>query len=322
MYTHQNMPFGVSDEDDRLTLFPLRHPDLYELGKRAVASFWTAQEIDISKDGCDYTTLSSDEQTVLRSVLGFFSAADGIVMKNISMNFLNENVPMECTYFYAIQNASEAIHSETYSLLIDGIIPGELKDETFAAIKSIPAVRTKARWAQRYLNSDEPYCSKLLAFICVEALFFSSSFAIIFWFRRKNGILKGLASANDFIARDEALHVEFGLTVYKKLGEVDPQAVNIILGAVQHEIEFIDDIFPASGALGDLTTGDMKTHVKSIANYIAASIGCGLIFEAVKTPFEFMKRQHIDSKSNFFETRETNYKKFTPQCDLDTTSDF
>ena len=316
------MSFEVRDEDDRLTLFPLRHPDLYEFGKRAVASFWTAQEIDLSKDGSDYATLSFDEQTVLRSVLGFFSAADGIVMKNINMNFLNENVPMECTYFYAIQNASEAIHAETYSLLIDSIIPGALKDETFAAIKSIPAVRKKAKWAQQHLNNDGSYHSKLLVFICVEALFFSSSFAIIFWFRRKNGILKGLANANDFIARDEALHVEFGLAVYKKLGAVDPHAVNTILEAVQHEFEFIDSIFPASGALGDLTGEDMKTHVKSIANYIAVSIGHGLIFEATKTPFEFMKRQHVDSKSNFFETRETNYKKFTPSCELNTTSDF
>ena len=207
----------LAPDTARYTTFPIRYPDLWALYKKAVSSFWTVEEIDLAGDLKDWNSLNSNEQYFIKHVLAFFAASDGIVMENINLNFGSEVQIAEARSFYAYQSFNESIHGETYSLMIDKLVkdPDE-KLRLFRAIENVPAVEQKARWAQQWIGNDAPFAQRLVAFACVEGIFFSGSFCAIFWLK-KRGLMPGLAFSNELISRDEGLHQEFAVALYNNL---------------------------------------------------------------------------------------------------------
>ena len=208
----------LTPSTERFTTFPIRYPDLWALYKKAVGSFWTVEEIDLASDLNDWDKLKPDEQHFIKTVLAFFAASDGIVMENIDMNFSQDVQISEARSFYAYQSFNESIHSETYSLMIEKLVKDpEEKGRLFRAIETVPAVKEKAKWAMRWMNPDSPFAQRLIAFACVEGIFFSGSFCSIFWLK-KRGLMPGLSFSNELISRDEGLHQEFAVTLYHKIG--------------------------------------------------------------------------------------------------------
>lgn len=293
----------------RFTPFPIVYDDMWQLYKQAVASFWTVEEVPLSADVVDFREkLTDDERYFVKHVLAFFAGADGIVMENLQMNFGVEVTVPEARQFYAYQTFNESIHSEQYALLIDALISNPKDRETmFSAIETIPAVRKKAAWAQKWLDSSRSFAERLVAFICVEGILFSGSFCAIFWLRNR-GLMPGLALANQFISRDEGLHQRFGELVYSKLENKLPSSViaDIIREAVDNEKEFITEAIPCRliGMNSDL----MCQYIEFVADRIADALGCEKIYDS-QNPFHFMELQSLDTKENFFELRSANYQR-------------
>jgi ribonucleotide reductase beta subunit family protein with ferritin-like domain len=294
----------------RYTLFPIspNEEDLYQLYKKEVASFWTVEEIDFSKDKDDWATLSDNEQYFIKQVLAFFAGSDGIVQENLATRFQREIQSPIARLFYGLQNAMEGIHSETYSLLIDQYVKDkEEQNKYFRAIDEIPCIRRKAEWALKWIESSEDYATRLLGFACVEGIFFSGSFCAIYWVK-KRGLLPGLTFSNELISRDEGLHTQFAVTLYHKLvNKLSKERVHtIIREAVEIESEFICSALPCS--LIGMNSRDMKTYIEFVADRLSQQMGCGKIYN-VQNPFDFMELISLEGKTNFFEKKVSEYSK-------------
>lgn len=304
------MPFEpiLQENKDRFVLFPITHHSIWEMYKQAEASFWTAEEIDLSIDLQDWENrLTSDEKYFIKHVLAFFAASDGIVNENLAVNFMNEVQYPEARCFYGFQIMIENIHSEAYSLLIDTYIknPDE-KHHLFHAIETVPCVSKKAEWALRWISKGS-FSERLVAFAAVEGIFFSGSFCSIFWLK-KRGLMPGLSFANELISRDEGLHCDFACLLYSQLVSKLPIETlhTIIRSAVTIEREFVKDALPVRliGMNADL----MCQYIEFVADRLLVALGAPKIFNA-SNPFDFMDLISIPGKTNFFERRVSDYQK-------------
>ena len=294
----------------RYTLFPISptEEDLYKLYKKAVACFWTVEEIDFSRDREDWEKLTYNEQNFIKQVLAFFAGSDGIVQENLATRFQKDIQSPVARLFYGFQNAAEGIHSETYSLLIDQYVKD--KDEQlhyFRAIDRIPCIAAKARWAKEWIESTDSYATRLVAFACVEGIFFSGSFCAIYWIK-KRGLLPGLTFSNELISRDEGLHTEFAVTLYHKLLHklTEKEIHEIIREAVEIECIFICESLPCS--LIGMNSRDMKQYIEFVADRLALQLGCSKIYKSTN-PFDFMELISLEGKTNFFEKKVSEYAK-------------
>lgn len=297
----------LSESAGRYTLFPIQYDDMYQMYKRQVDSFWRPEEVDLSRDLNDWASLSDDERHFIGMTLAFFAGSDGIVMENISMRFLNDVKASEARAFYSFQSAMESIHSEMYSILIETYIKDtEHKHKLFQAIDNYPCIAIKAQWAQKWIGDDDAsFASRLIAFACVEGIFFSSSFASIYWIK-KRGLMPGLTLSNEFISRDEALHTEFAILLYSKLRKKvnKERATEIIKEATEIEKEFITESLPCRliGMNGKL----MSQYVEFVADRLCLQLGYDKIYGS-NNPFEFMELISVETKTNFFERTNSEY---------------
>ena len=288
--------------DNRYVLFPIQHKDVWDMYKKAEASFWTAEELDFSDD--HWEELTPDEQHFLKFTLAFFAASDGIVNENLLMNFANECEWPEIRCFYGFQIMIENIHSETYSLLIDTYIkdPTE-KQECLRAIDTFPCIKKKAEWCLKYTHKDKPFHDRLVAFACCEGIFFSGSFASIFWLK-KRGLMPGLCFSNELISRDEGLHTDFACLLYSKL---EKQSVErIVREAVEIEIEFVTNALPVR--LIGMNAESMAQYIKFVADRLLVALGHKKIYNQ-QNPFDWMTLISLQGKTNFFEKRVGEYSK-------------
>lgn len=297
----------LRENKDRFVILPINYPKLWEHYKRHEASFWTAEEIDLSADAKDWAAMTDGERHFISHVLAFFAASDGIVNENLAVNFMSEVQLPEARCFYGFQIMMENIHSETYALLIDTYIkdPKE-KDRFFHAIDTVPAVKKKAEWALRWIENGT-FAERLVAFAAVEGIFFSGSFCSIFWLK-KRGLMPGLTFSNELISRDEGLHCEFACVLYSMLTNklTQEQVYSIIGNAVEIEKEFITDALPVKliGMNADL----MQQYIEFVADRWLAELGYPKMFNATN-PFDFMEMISLEGKTNFFEKRVGDYQK-------------
>ena len=298
----------LAENKNRFVLFPIEHHDIWNFYKKAEASFWTAEEIDLSADLADWEKLNSGEQHFVKHVLAFFAASDGIVNENLADNFVSEVQYTEAKFFYGFQIMMENIHSETYSLLIDTYIKDkEEQNHLFNAIDTVPAVQKKADWALRWVKS-ESFVERLIAFAAVEGIFFSGSFCSIFWLK-KRGLMPGLSFSNELISRDEGMHTDFAVHLYNNHIEnklPKERIIEIIDSALTIEKEFITDALPVSliGMNSDL----MKQYLEYVSDRLLVDLGVGKIYNS-ENPFDFMKNIAMENKTNFFEKRVSEYSK-------------
>lgn len=293
---------------NRFVLFPIEHDDIWDYYKKAVASFWTAEEIDLSADLSDWQKLNEGEKHFISHVLAFFAASDGIVNENLAEHFVSEVQYTEAKFFYGFQIAIENIHSETYSLLIDTYIKNPAqKDKLLNAIDTIPCVTKKAEWALRWIDNGS-FAERLVAFAAVEGIFFSGSFCSIFWLK-KRGLLPGLTFSNELISRDEGLHCEFACLIYKnhvqnKLDEAT--ILEIINSAVEVEKEFVTDALSVN--LIGMNAVLMTQYIEFVADRLLVDLGCRRHYNS-SNPFDFMDMISLQGKTNFFEKRVAEYQK-------------
>jgi len=301
--------FDTRSMSQRYTLFPIAdsEQDLFKLYKKASGSFWVAEEIDFSRDKGDWEKLSSNEQHFIKQVLAFFAGSDGIVQENLATRFQRDVQSPVARLFYGVQNAMEGVHSETYSLLIDQYVKDPVeKQKLFQAIDEIPCIRKKAMWALNWIDKTDSYSVRLVAFACVEGIFFSGSFCAIYWLK-KRGLLPGLTFSNELISRDEALHTEFAVAMYHKLPPLNSETVEqIVREAVEQEIEFITEALPCS--LIGMNASDMTTYIKYVADRLAVQLGIPKLY-SVQNPFDFMELISLEGKTNFFEKKVSEYSK-------------
>lgn len=297
----------LQEDPNRFVLFPIERADIWEYYKKAQASFWTAEEIDLSQDQKDWNNLKEGEQHFIKHVLAFFAASDGIVNENLGVNFMQEVQSAEARCFYGFQIMMENIHSETYSLLIDTYIKdGVEKDRLFNALETVPCVKKKGEWALKWINSDN-FAERLVAFAAVEGIFFSGSFCSLFWLK-KRGLMPGLTFSNELISRDEGLHCDFACLLYSKLvNKLTEQRIHeIITDAVQIEQEFVTSALPVS--LIGMNAKTMSQYIEFVADRLLISLGYGKIYNSTN-PFDFMEMISIQGKTNFFEKKVAEYQK-------------
>lgn len=297
----------LKENKDRFVILPIKYPAIWEMYKKAEASFWTAEEIDLSDDLKHWENLNEGEKHFISHILAFFAASDGIVNENLAINFMSEVQLPEARCFYGFQIMMENIHSETYALLIDTYIkdPAE-KDRLFHAIDTVPCVGKKAEWALRWINNGT-FAERLVAFAAVEGIFFSGSFCSIFWLK-KRGLMPGLTFSNELISRDEGSHCEFACMLYKmldnKLSTAD--ATKIITDAVEIEKEFVNDALPVS--LIGMNAKLMSQYIEFVADRWLDELGYPKVYN-VACPFDFMEMISLQGKTNFFEKRVGDYQK-------------
>jgi len=293
----------------RWVMFPIQYPQVWEMYKKHEASFWTAEEIDLSQDTKDWDTLSTNEQHFIKHILAFFAASDGIVLENLSGAFAVEVQLPEARAFYGFQIAMENIHSETYSLLIEQYIkdPAE-KDMLFDAIHTMPPVQDKAEWAIQWMNKDNCcFAERIVAFAAVEGVLFSGSFCAIYWLK-KRGLMPGLTFSNELISRDEGLHAEFACMLYGMLENKLPEDVvhGIIRGAVDVERKFICEALSCD--LIGMNSELMTKYIEFVADRLLAALGHSKLFGS-SNPFDWMELISLQGKTNFFEKRVGEYQK-------------
>ena len=295
----------LQENTNRFVLFPIQHNDIWSFYKKAEASFWTAEEIDLSTDIIDWDNkLNDDERHFIKHVLAFFAASDGIVNENLAQNFLSEVQYTEAKFFYGFQLAAENIHSETYSLLIDTYIKNTAeKNHLFNAIETLDCVKKKAEWALRWIDKGS-FAERLVAFAAVEGIFFSGSFCSIFWLKKR-----GLAFSNELISRDEGLHCDFACLLYSKhlVDKLSKDKVKeIIIDAVEIEKEFVTDALPVKliGMNSDL----MGQYIEFVADRLLVELGNDRVYNT-PNPFDFMEMISLQGKANFFEKRVGEYQK-------------
>jgi ribonucleoside-diphosphate reductase subunit M2 len=318
-------PLLVPD-DSRFVMFPIQHNDIWNMYKKHVDCFWRAEEIDLSKDSIQWNEkLNNDERHFISLILAFFAASDGIVLENLGLRFMNDIQLSEARAFYGFQIAMENIHSETYSLLIDAYIKDRNeKDRLLNAIQNYDCIKRKASWAQKWIyDSDSTFAKRLVAFACVEGIFFSGSFCSIFWLK-KRGLMPGLTFSNELISRDEALHCEFAVLLYSKLVNKLTQEVihQIIRESVEVETNFICDALPCR--LIGMNSELMSQYIKFVADRLSLQLGCDKIYNEAN-PFSFMELISLESKTNFFEKKVDAYALANKQTEQETftfTDDF
>ena len=293
---------------DRFSTFPITYPKLWEMYQKAQASFWVSAEIDLSSDPTDWAKLTADERHFISHVLAFFASSDGLVNENLAARFLRDVQIPEARSFYAFQIAMESIHGETYSLLLETLIkdPDE-KKSLFGAITTIPCIAKKAQWALKWLESSRSFAERLVAFACIEGIFFSGAFCSIFWLKKRN-LLPGLCTSNEFISRDEGLHRDFACLLHDHLLDKAPTEtiVAIVTEAVELEKEFVCEALPC--ALIGMNSDDMSRYIEFVADHLLATLSVPKHF-GVSNPFPFMENLSLQNKQNFFETRVSTYQK-------------
>lgn len=292
----------------RLQLFPIKHPDLWQMYKNAEASFWTSEELVLSDDMKDWIRLTDGERHLIKMVLGFFATADNLVCENLVARFSTDVQIPEARAFYAFQNFMEQIHAETYALLIDEYIKDPVeKDALFRAPDTIPAVKLKTDWAAKWIDSSDSFAERLVAFACVEGIQFSASFAVIFYLR-KRGLMPGLCTSNSMISRDEGLHADFACAIYKKLlHKLTEERVHaIVREATEAELAFVEDALPV--AVIGLNADSMKEYVRFVADHLLIELGHSPMYGAA-CALDFMAHIGVESKENFFELKNTSYAK-------------
>lgn len=298
----------LQENKDRFVLFPIKHHAIWNMYKQAEASFWTAEEIDLSVDIQDWERkLNEDEKHFIKHVLAFFAASDGIVNENLAVNFMNEVQYPEARCFYGFQIMIENIHSEAYSLLIDTYIKDvKEKNYLFHALENVPCVSKKGHWALRWISQGS-FAERLVAFAAVEGIFFSGSFCSIFWLK-KRGLMPGLSFANELISRDEGLHCDFACLLYSQLVQPLPEDVvqAIITDAVAIEKEFVVDALPVK--LIGMNADMMCQYIEFVADRLLTALGCQKVYQAAN-PFDFMELISLQGKTNFFERRVSEYQK-------------
>jgi ribonucleoside-diphosphate reductase beta chain len=298
----------LAENKNRFVLFPIQHADIWEMYKKAEASFWTAEEIDLAADVPQWEKLTDNERHFISHVLAFFAASDGIVNENLGVNFFNEVQLPEAKCFYGFQIMIENIHSETYSLLIDTLIKDQAeKHRLFNALETVPCVQKKGHWALRWIKSEN-FAERLVAFAAVEGIFFSGSFCSIFWLK-KRGLMPGLSFSNELISRDEGLHCDFACLLYTKYLKnklTKERVYEIIKDAVAIEQEFVTDALPVN--LIGMNAASMKQYIEFVADRLLLSLGYPKFYNA-QNPFDFMELISLQGKTNFFERRVAEYQK-------------
>jgi ribonucleoside-diphosphate reductase beta chain len=306
--SEMNEPILV-DNPNRFVLFPIQHDDIWSFYKKSEASFWTAEEIDLSQDISDWENkLNNDEKHFIKHVLAFFAASDGIVNENLAENFVSEVQYTEAKFFYGFQIMMENIHSETYSLLIDTYIkdPSE-KDYLFNAIEHLDCVKKKANWALRWIDNGS-FQERLVAFAAVEGIFFSGSFCSIFWLK-KRGLMPGLTFSNELISRDEGMHCDFACLLYNQhvINKLSKETVRgIIEDAVNIEKEFVSDALPVN--LIGMNADMMCQYIEFVADRLLIALNCEKVYNS-ENPFPWMDLISLQGKTNFFEKRVGDYQK-------------
>ena len=298
----------LQENKNRFVIFPIQHDDIWQWYKKQEASFWTAEEIDLHQDVVDWKKLSDDERYFLKHILAFFAASDGIVNENLAENFVNEVQYSEAKFFYGFQIMMENIHSEMYSLLIDTLVDNDKeKDELFNALERFPAIKKKADWALRWIDS-ESFAERLIAFAAVEGIFFSGAFCSIFWMK-KRGLLPGLATSNEFISRDEGLHRDFACHLHNNhlVNKVPQERIMQILSeALEIEREFITESLPVN--LIGMNSKLMSEYLEFVTDHLLETLNCPKVYNTAN-PFDFMDMISLEGKTNFFEKRVSEYKK-------------
>jgi len=299
----------LQENPNRFVIFPIEHPDLWDLYKKQQACIWTAEEIDLSQDLNDWrNVLNDDEKYFVKNILAFFAASDGIVNENLAENFVKEVQYSEAKFFYGFQIMMENIHSETYSLLIDTYIQEqEEKNMLFKAIDTIPAVKKKAEWALKWIDSPH-FQERLIAFAAVEGIFFSGSFCSIFWLK-KRGLMPGLSFSNELISRDEGMHCDFAVHLHNNhiINKVSPDRIKEILtSALEIEKEFITESLPVR--LIGMNSELMIQYLEFVTDRLLVDLGCSRVYNS-ENPFDFMANIALQGKTNFFEKRVGEYQK-------------
>ena len=312
----------LTDKDnERFTMFPVQHTDLWDMYKKSVASFWTVEEVDLAEDvkqwkglAEDKKKLTDDEKYFVENVLAFFAASDGIVMENLTARFLNDIQISEARAFYGFQIAIENIHGEMYSVLIDSLVEDAArKKELFESLQRIEWIRQKGEWAMRWIQSSRSFAERLVAFACVEGIFFSASFCAVFWLK-KRGLMPGLTFSNELISRDEGLHRDFACMLYKKLDSPLEKATvyKIVRQAVAIEHEFVRNSLKV--AVIGMNADAMCAYVEFVANHLLSELGLEPAFldfsgRPTPNPFDWMELISLQGKTNFFEKRVGEYQK-------------
>lgn len=298
----------LQENESRFVLFPIKHDDIWEFYKKAEASFWTAEEIDLGQDLKDWEKMTDGERHFISHVLAFFAASDGIVNENLAEHFVAEVQYTEAKFFYGFQIAMENIHSETYSLLIDTYVKDpKQKDKLFNAIETMDCVKRKADWALRWIDEGN-FQERLVAFAAVEGIFFSGSFCSIFWLK-KRGLMPGLSFSNELISRDEGLHCDFACLLYNNhvQNKLDEQVIiDIIRDAVDIEKDFVTDALPVN--LIGMNSELMCQYIEFVADRLLNELIGKKIYNS-SNPFDFMEMISLQGKTNFFEKRVGDYQK-------------
>jgi len=296
----------LSEEENRYVIFPIKYDDIWKMYKKAMANFWTPEELDLSKDYDDFVKLNDDERHFIEHILAFFAASDGIVNENLVERFCNEVKLLEAKCFYGFQIAIENIHSETYSLLIDTLIKDKVKKhKLFNAITTIPSIKKKADWALKWIGDESSFGERCVAFSAVEGIFFSGAFCSIFWLK-KRGKMPGLCHSNELISRDEGMHTEFAVLMYDYLKDKPSKdrVVSIIREAVEIEKEFITESL--SCKLIGMNDTLMKQYIEYVADRLLLMFKLDKVYNT-NNPFDWMEMISVQGKTNFFEKRVGEY---------------
>ena len=315
----------LAPDDNRFVMFPIKYQDIWQMYQKQIDCFWRPEEIDLSKDLTHWEGLNKDEQTFISMILAFFAASDGIVLENLAQRFMSEVQVSEARAFYGFQIAMENIHSHTYSNLIETYIKDkEEKSKLFNAITNFPCIKKKSDWAQKWIHDHRSsFATRLVAFACVEGIFFSGAFCSIFWLK-KRGLLPGLTFSNELISRDEALHCEFAILLYSKLvKKIDKARIHeIIKEAVEIETEFICDALPCR--LIGMNSQMMTQYIQFVADRLSVQLGYKKIYN-VLNPFDWMELISLEGKTNMFERKISEYalaNKTISDNDFELTEDF
>jgi ribonucleoside-diphosphate reductase subunit M2 len=307
----------LKPDDNRYVMFPIKHDDIWQMYKRQVDCFWQTNELNLAQDLNDWAKLSTDEQKFIKMVLAFFASSDGIVLENLAARFMGDVQAAEARAFYGFQIAMENIHSETYSVLIDTYIKDDAeKTMLFEATQNYPCITKKAAWAKKWINDNRSsFAARLVAFAAIEGIFFSSSFASIYWIK-KRGLMPGLTFSNELISRDEALHTEFAVLLYSKLVRKlsKKRIYEIIQDAVAIEKEFITEAIPCRMIGMNATL--MTQYIEFVADRLCLQLGYDKIYNS-SNPFDFMELISIESKVNFFERTNSEYALANKTIDTD-----
>tara|TARA_B100000925_G_scaffold280632_1_gene251537 strand:+ start:844 stop:1794 length:951 start_codon:yes stop_codon:yes gene_type:complete len=300
----------LAENPDRFVLYPIKYPKLFDFYKRHIASFWTVEEIDIAQDTIDWQKLTPGERDFILCILGFFAASDGIVVENLVTNFCSEVQLPEARAMYSFQAAMENVHSETYSLMIDTLATDEQKKTLFHHIDNHPGTRAKAEWAMQYMKAKKGditnFSERLVAFACVEGIMFSSSFCALFWLKNR-GLCPGLTFSNELISRDEGLHRDFAVALYKECPKLPRKTIlKIVESAVEAEMVFVRHSLPVN--LKGINFDMMSNYVKFVADHLLNALGYNKLYKT-KNPFPWMNMISLEGKTNFFEKRVSEYSR-------------